>query len=123
MDEKVVVCGDFNITFDEKDIYDPEKWHEEILCSSAEREVLGELIELGLADSLRKFHPEGGVYTWWDFRTRGFQRGDRGLRIDHLLMSPPAMEACTGVEVDRAARDGEKPSDHAPVVATLAEDV
>ncbi|HED65040.1 MAG TPA: exodeoxyribonuclease III [Planctomycetes bacterium] len=119
MDEKVVVCGDFNVTFDDKDIYDPEKWHEKILCSTPEREVLGELMELGLEDSLRRFHPDGGVFTWWDFRTRGFERGDRGLRIDHLLMSPPAMEACTGVEVDREARAGEKPSDHAPVVATL----
>jgi len=119
MDEKVVVCGDFNVTFDDGDVYDPKRWHERILCSTPEREALGELMAVGLEDSLRRFHPDGGVYTWWDYRRGGFEKGDRGLRIDHLLLSPPAMAACTGVEVDREARAGKKPSDHAPVVATL----
>jgi len=119
MDEKVVVTGDFNVTFDDKDVYNPERWHERILCSTPEREALGELMETGLQDSLRHFHPEGGVYTWWDFRRRGFEQGDKGLRIDHLLMSPPALAACTGVEVDRGMRAGPRPSDHAPVIATL----
>jgi len=119
MDEKVIVTGDFNITFDDRDVYNPERWHERILCSTPEREVLTQLMDTGLQDSLRAFHPDGGVYTWWDFRRRGFERGDKGLRIDHLLMSPPALAACTGVEVDRDMRAGLKPSDHAPVVATL----
>jgi len=116
--EQVVVAGDYNVTFDDRDVYDPERWHEKILCSTPEREALNRLIDLGLADSFRKFHEEAGHWTWWDFRTRGFQRGD-GLRIDHLLMSRPALEACTGVEVDIDARAGEKPSDHAPVIATV----
>jgi exodeoxyribonuclease-3 len=118
MDERVILCGDFNITFDDRDVYDPEAWRERILCSTPEREALAELMDCGLADALRKFTDEGGNYTWWDFRTRAF-RNDRGLRIDHFLMSPPALEACTAVVVDREARDGEKPSDHAPVIATL----
>ena len=119
MDEKVVVLGDFNITFDDKDVYNPERWHEGILCSTSEREALAALMETGLQDSLRSFHPDGGVYTWWDYRRRGFERGDKGLRIDHILMSPPALAACTGVEVDRDMRAGPKPSDHAPVIATM----
>ena len=65
------------------------------------------------------FHEEGGHFTWWDYRRMGFERGNKGLRIDHILMSPPALEACLGVEVDRDARGGQKPSDHAPVIATL----
>ncbi len=119
LSEKVVLCGDFNITFDDRDIYDPEKWRDKILCSQPERDVLGALCELGLHDALRKFHSDTGIFTWWDFRTRGFQRGNRGLRIDHFLMSQSALDACEGVEVDTEERGREKPSDHAPVIATL----
>jgi exodeoxyribonuclease-3 len=116
--EKVVVCGDFNVTFDDRDVHDPKLWHEKILCSTPERERLNALIELGLTDSFRKFHEDGGHYTWWDFRTRGFQRG-QGLRIDHILMSSAALSTCSDVWIDKGARDGEKPSDHAPVLARL----
>jgi exodeoxyribonuclease-3 len=119
MDEKVVVCGDFNVTIDDRDVYDPEAWHERILCSTPEREALSDVMGVGLKDALRKFTEEGGHYTWWDYRTRGFERGNRGLRIDHVLLSPPALEACTALEVDVEARRGRKPSDHAPVIATL----
>ena len=119
MDEKVVVCGDFNVTFDDRDVYDPERWRERILCSTPEREALAGVLGVGLEDSLRRFHEEGGVFTWWDYRTRGFERGNRGLRIDHVLLSPPAMDVCSSVEVDVDARRGKKPSDHAPVVATI----
>lgn len=114
----IVLLGDFNVTFDDRDVYDPKAWHEKILCSTPEREALNRLCSLGLVDSFRRFYEEGGHYTWWDFRTRGFQR-NHGLRIDHLLMSKSALDRCSGVSIDKAARDGEKPSDHAPVVATL----
>ena len=119
MREKVVVCGDFNVTFDDLDVHDPEAWREKVLCSRKERAALLKLAEPGLVDAFRHFHKEGGHYTWWDFRTRGFQRND-GLRIDHLLMSPPALAACKDVVIDKAARGGEKPSDHAPVIAEFA---
>ncbi len=118
--EKVVVAGDFNCTLDDRDVHDPQAWREKILCSTPEREALSGVLSIGLEDTLRRFHPEGRVYTWWDYRTRAFERGNKGLRIDYLLMSPPALERCTAIEVDLAARRGPKPSDHAPVVATLA---
>ena len=118
--EKVLLAGDLNVTRDDLDVHDPRQWHERILCSSREREALQSLFTLGLEDATRRFHAEGHVYTWWDYYTRAFERGNKGLRIDYLLTSPPAMEACTGVEVDLAARGGPKPSDHAPVVATFA---
>jgi exodeoxyribonuclease-3 len=118
LEEKVVIGGDFNVTFDDRDVWDPERWREKILCSMPEREALAKLTDLGLADAFRKFHEEEGHYTWWDFRTAGFKKR-QGLRIDHFLMSPPALEACTSVEVDLDARDGAKPSDHAPVCAVL----
>ncbi|MEM6571299.1 MAG: exodeoxyribonuclease III [Planctomycetota bacterium] len=119
MDERVVVTGDFNVTFDDRDVYDPEKWRDKILCSQPERDALARIMEPGLGDALRKHTDEAGIYTWWDFRTFGFKRGN-GLRIDHFLVSPPALDACTAVVVDLEARGGEKPSDHAPVICTLA---
>ena len=118
MREKVVLTGDFNITFDDRDVYDPEAWRDKILCSEPERASLAQLMQPGFADAFRHFEPEPGHYTWWDFRTRGFQRGN-GLRIDHFLVSPPALAACRSVTVDLEARAGEKPSDHAPVVVEL----
>ena len=118
MTEKVVVTGDFNVTFDDRDVHDPVLWREKILCSTPEREALRRVLDVGLADALRHFTDAGGIYTWWDFRTKGFERG-YGLRIDHFLLSPPALAACTGVAVDVEERGREKPSDHAPVVATF----
>ena len=116
--EHVVLCGDFNCTFDDRDVYDPDAWRERVLCSTPEREALQALAGCGLRDAFRKFHSDGGHYTWWDYRTRGWQRGN-GLRIDHFLMSPPAYEACSALRIDVEARDGPRPSDHAPVIATL----
>jgi exodeoxyribonuclease-3 len=118
MHEKVVLCGDFNITFDDRDVHDPEAWREKILCSTPEREALRRITDLGLHDALRKFTQEAGHYTWWDFRTRAFERG-LGLRIDHFLMSEAALACCIGIEVDLEARRGLKPSDHAPVIASF----
>ena len=118
MSEKLIVAGDFNCTFDDRDVYDPDEWRERILCSTPEREALARVMEPGLRDAFRRFHEQAGYYTFWDYRTRGYERGN-GLRIDHFLMSEPALEACTGVFIDSEARGGEKPSDHAPVIATL----
>jgi exodeoxyribonuclease-3 len=114
--EKLIVTGDFNVTFDDRDVYDPVAWHEQILCSTPERDALRRLCDLGLQDALRHFDPSPGIYTWWDFRTRGFARGN-GLRIDHFLLSDSALAGCRGVTVDLEERGQEKPSDHAPVVA------
>ena len=117
--EKVVVTGDFNVTFDERDVYDPVRWEGKIHCSEAERAAMAKLTDLGLKDALREFHDDAGIYTWWDFRTRGFQ-GDRGLRIDHFLVSDPLLAVSKDVTVDLEARGGEKPSDHAPVILETA---
>ena len=116
--ERLAVVGDFNVTFDDLDVYDPVEWHEQILCSTAERKALGALLAPDLADSFRHFVKDGGHYTWWDFRTRGFL-GNRGLRIDHVLLSPAALADCEAAEIDVEARKGEAPSDHAPMLVRL----
>ncbi len=117
--EKVVLLGDFNIAPADADCYDPEKWHEKIHCTSAERSWFGNLLGLGLTDSLRHLHPEGAYYTWWDYRGAMFQR-KQGLRIDHILVTPALRDALQTVQVDSEARAQERPSDHAPVWAEFA---
>ncbi len=116
--DAVVVCGDFNVTFDDRDVHDPEAWREKILCSTPERDALRRVMDFGFVDALRHHHEEGGIYTWWDMRTRSFDR-NAGLRIDHFLVTDDALKVCTGVDVDREARAGKSPSDHAPVIATF----
>ncbi len=116
--EKVLVCGDFNVAPEDRDVWDPEQWRGQILCSDPERGAFRELLAWGLTDTLRMLRPEPGIYTWWDYRGGAFHRG-WGLRIDHILMSAPLAQQCALVEIDREERKGEKPSDHAPVVATI----
>lgn len=114
----VLVCGDFNVAPEDIDVWDPEQWRGQILFTDPEKAALRNIVAWGFTDSLRKLHPEGGVYTWWDYRGGAFHRG-WGIRIDHVLASASLATRCVAVEVDRDERKGEKPSDHAPVVATF----
>ena len=115
---EVLLCGDFNVAPEDRDVWDPEQWRGQILFSEPEKEALRNVIAWGLTDALRIHHAEGGLYTWWDYRAGAFHRG-WGLRIDHILVTSPLAKRCTAVEIDRDERKGEKPSDHAPVVATF----
>ncbi|MGB5490818.1 MAG: exodeoxyribonuclease III [Woeseiaceae bacterium] len=112
----VVVLGDFNIAPADADVHDPEKWGEAILCSPPERQALGALLELGLADVFRQFDQPEKIFSWWDYRAAGFRR-NAGLRIDLVLASKAMAERCTASYVDKEPRAWERPSDHAPVVA------
>ena len=114
----LVVCGDFNIAPDDRDVWDVAQWSGQNLFSEPEKERFRRLLGWGLVDTLRRLHGEGGIYTWWDYRAGAFHRG-WGLRIDHVLATASLAERCTGVEVDREERKGEKPSDHAPVIAAF----
>ena len=115
-DEKVIVTGDFNITFDDRDVHNPDVRREKIHCSTPEREAMAHLMDFGLGDGLRKHHEEEGIYTWWSHRERGFEK-NQGLRIDHFLLSEPSLEICEDVLVDTKSREGKGTSDHAPVIA------
>ncbi|HKV41429.1 MAG TPA: exodeoxyribonuclease III [Blastocatellia bacterium] len=115
-DTDLLICGDFNVAPEDRDVWDPEKFRGKILFSEPEKEALKNLMAWGLTDALRMHHQEAGIYTWWDYRAGAFHRG-WGMRIDHVLISSSLERRCTGVEVDRNERKGEKPSDHAPVIA------
>lgn len=114
--QRIVVVGDFNIAPEDRDVHDPQEWHERILCSTPEREALQGLLKLGLVDSFRRFPQPDGIFSWWDYRMNSFRR-NRGLRIDLILTCPTLTQSLTASYVDRAPRGWERPSDHAPVVA------
>ena len=117
---RLVVMGDFNIAPDERDVHDPAVWNDaSILTSTAERAALRRLLDLGLHDSFRLHHDDGGIFSWWDYRAAGFRR-NLGLRIDLCLVSDALRERCVGAEVDREPRTWERPSDHAPALVHLA---
>ena len=118
-DEALVLCGDFNVTADDRDVWSPEKWAGQIHCSAEERAALAHVVAFGLVDLFRKHHPDGGVYSWWDYRGVSFFK-NQGLRIDHILATPSVAARCTACTIDRNARKGQDASDHAPVSATLA---
>ncbi len=114
--DKLVVMGDFNIAPDDRDVHDPEAWHEKILCSTPEREALKRMLDLGLHDSFRLFEQPEATFSWWDYRAAAFRRG-LGLRIDLVLCSDALKPVCATSYVDAEPRRNERPSDHAPVVA------
>jgi len=114
--ERFVVLGDFNIAPDDRDVHDPEAWHERILCSTPEREALQKILDLGLADTFRLFDQEEKSYSWWDYRAAGFRR-NRGLRIDLVLASKVLADSCRACTIDKEPRRLERPSDHTPVMA------
>ena len=115
---QLVLLGDFNITFDDLDVWDPVALKDTIHCTHEERTQLQALIDLGLCDSMRLFEQPEKNYSWWDYRDFAFRR-NRGLRIDHILVSQPLRTRAKACAVDKAPRKNERPSDHAPVVLTL----
>lgn len=114
----LVVLGDFNITPDDRDIYDPVAWKEQILCSTPERDALKAIVDLGLHDTFRLFNDEAGHYSWWDYRQAGFRR-NLGMRIDLVLASEALRARCRAASIDRVPRTWERPSDHTPVLLEL----
>ena len=116
----LVLLGDYNITFDALDMWDPVALAGTIHCTDAEREKLQALIDLGLTDSFRLFEQPEKSYSWWDYREFAFRR-NRGLRIDHILISQALKARAMACVIDRAPRKNERPSDHAPVVLTLGD--
>ncbi len=112
----VIVLGDFNIAPDDRDVHDPIKWKDKILCTKDERSALNQVLDLGLQDSFRLLHDDAGFYSWWDYRMNGFAR-NHGLRIDLILCTDEMSEALTASYIDLEPRKWQRPSDHTPVIA------
>lgn len=119
-EDVVLVCGDFNIAPEARDVYDAAQAEGGILFHPDERTAFARLLAWGLHDTLRLHRQEGGLYSWWDYRALAFQR-NLGFRIDHILVTPPLAARCTTVTLKRELRKLPKPSDHIPVIATFSE--
>ncbi len=116
---QLVLMGDFNIAPDDRDVFDPVAWAGQIHCTPEERAHFQALCGLGLVDAFRLFDQPPRTWSWWDYRNLAFRK-NQGLRIDHILVSQALQPRVTACTVDKLPRKNERPSDHAPVLATLA---
>lgn len=114
-DAPIVLLGDFNIAPDDADVANPSAWRSSVLCHRDARGFFRRLVDWGFIDTFRKHNPDGGVYSWWDYRQLAFPKGD-GLRIDLVLSTAAVDETSLQAWIDRDERKGKQPSDHAPVI-------
>jgi len=118
--EPVVLAGDYNVMPTDLDVYAPERWVDDALFRPEVRDAYRRLVGQGWTDTLRALHPGERIYTFWKYFRNAFAR-DAGLRIDHLLLSPPLAKRLVSAGVDREVRGREHASDHAPAWVELAE--
>ena len=118
-DDNLVICGDFNVAPDDRDVWDPTKLHGGTHVSPPERAAVAALEDWGLTDVFRRCYDDAGLYSWWDYRAGDFHQ-HRGLRIDLVLATKPMAERATYALIDRFARKGKSPSDHAPLLVDFA---
>lgn len=120
-DQPVVLCGDFNVAPDDRDVFDPVRLGgHHLMCTPAERQALERLVAWGFTDALRLHHDQPGLFSWWDYRQLAFPK-NQGVRIDMIYLSAPLVSRCATAMIDRQARKGKAASDHAPVIAELAD--
>lgn len=118
-EEPTLVGGDFNVIPEDIDCHKPASWMRDALFQPEPRERFRAWKTMGYSDVFRQLHPdEKGQFTYWDYFRMAFEH-NRGIRIDHFLVSPGLAERVAGCEIDRTARAEEKPSDHAPIVVRL----
>lgn len=119
--QPLVLGGDYNIAPTDDDVWNPRLCHGGTHVSPRERAAFARLLRWGLVDVYHRQRPEGGRYTWWDYRAGSFQK-NFGMRIDHLLATAPLAARVVASEIDREARKGKPiPSDHAPLVMDVDE--
>ncbi|MGI9507059.1 MAG: exodeoxyribonuclease III [Geminicoccaceae bacterium] len=118
-EQPLVIGGDYNVAPTPSDVYDAKELEGTICYHPAEREKWRTLTHIGLYDAYRAVEPETIAFSWWHYQARSFQLGN-GLRIDHLLLSPGALDRLEAVEIDEQPRRQKTPSDHTPVLCSLA---
>ncbi len=119
LEEATVLAGDYNIIPEPRDAHDPSAWVADALFLPESRAAYRRLLNLGYADALRAATDDAGLYTFWDYQAGAWQK-NKGIRIDHLLLSPQAADRLARVEIVKEMRAGDKPSDHVPIFAELA---
>jgi exodeoxyribonuclease-3 len=117
--DPLVITGDFNVAPEDRDVWDPKKFVGATHVTDAERKAVARLEEWGMVDTFREVYPDADrLYTYWDYRAGDFHQ-HRGMRIDHLLATKPVADRVEWAIVDRNARKGTGPSDHAPLIVQL----
>jgi exodeoxyribonuclease-3 len=116
--EAVAVCGDFNVAPDDRDVWDPASTQGATHVTEPERQAVRDLEGWGLVDAFRLRYDQDQLFTWWDYRAGNFHK-HMGMRIDLVLLSHPLADRVTYALVDRNARKGKLPSDHAPVLVDI----
>lgn len=117
-EQLVVLGGDYNCIPQPEDCHDPKAWADDALFLPQTRQAFREILNLGYAEAFRELHPSKIDYSFWDYQ-RGAWQQDKGIRIDHLLLSPQATDRLVACEIDRGPRGEEKASDHTPVWCEL----
>lgn len=118
LEEPLVLAGDYNVIPEPRDVSDPASWADDALFQPESRSAFRQLLGLGLTDALRACDDRPGLYTFWDYQAGAWQR-NKGIRIDHLLLSPAAADRLGEVEIHKVTRGWDKPSDHVPVSVVL----
>ena len=118
LEEPTVLAGDYNVIPDARDVYEPESWTGDALFQPESRGAYRALLGLGYMDALRACDDRAGLYTFWDYQAGAWQK-NKGIRIDHLLLSPQAADRLGAVEIHKYTRALERPSDHVPVSVRL----
>lgn len=116
LNSNVLLCGDFNVAPEELDVWSVPQWTGKLHFSKPERAAIDHVKKWGFVDVFRKLNGNLQEFSWWNYREGAWQR-NQGLRIDHIWVSPPLADKCTGCWIDKSPRGQEKPSDHTPVVA------
>src|SRR5262245_8763964 len=119
LEEPFILAGDYNVIPDDADVSDSDSWRTDALFLPTTRARFRALLNLGFTEALRATTDEAGLYSFWDYQAGAWQR-NKGLRIDHLLLSPQAADRLTAVGIDKHVRGRDKPSDHVPVWAEFA---
>ncbi len=114
----VVLGGDYNIIPAELDVYNPKDWEQDALYLPQSRAAFRDILNLGYTEIFRALHPDQRAYSFWDYQGGAWQQ-DKGIRIDHFLLSPEAVDRCVGCAIDRTPRGQDKASDHTPVIVEI----
>jgi exodeoxyribonuclease-3 len=118
LEEPAALMGDYNIIPEPHDVHDPKAWMMDALFQPESRAALRRLEYLGYTDAFRACHAEPNQYTFWDYQAGAWQK-NKGIRIDHILLSPQAADRLKACEIEKQVRDRDKPSDHVPVWCEL----
>ena len=118
MEEPLILGGDYNIIPRNGDVHDPIFWMDDALFRPQSRAAFRKVLGLGLTEAFDQMDGRDGEYTFWDYQAGAWPQ-NKGIRIDHLLLSPQAADKITNFKIDKMVRDGVKPSDHVPVIGTF----